>query len=77
MTHSFIVCKHLTNNLVTGLDMQQIYRIGSDWTQQGKLYLHQGCHVLINFLRVNETKPNCKHYVLYKYPHEQLLFFWL
>ena len=31
MTHSFIVCKHLTEDLVIGLDMHQIYRIGCNW----------------------------------------------
>ena len=30
--HSFIVCKLLQEELVTGLDMQQLHCLGCDWT---------------------------------------------
>ena len=57
MTHSFIVCKHLTKDLVIELHMQRIYRIGCDWIAEDKLYLHLGCHVPVNSLSVNMNKP--------------------
>ena len=52
MTQSFI------EDLIIGRDIQQIYRMGCDWTTEGKLHLHQGHHVLVNFLSVNTNKPN-------------------
>ena len=55
MAHLFIVCKHLKKDLVIGLDMQQKYCIGSDWTTDSQMYLHQRQHVLINFSDIDST----------------------
>ena len=57
VTHSFFICEHLTKDLITGLDMQLIYRLGCDWTAEGKLYLHQGYHVFATSLNVNTNNP--------------------
>ena len=45
--HTFIVCKELTSSVILGLDFSSKYRIGTDWTDDGKMYLHQGKHKLI------------------------------
>ena len=55
MTHSFIACKHFTEDLVIGLYMQQMYGIGCNWITEGKMYLHQGCP--FNSFNVNTVKP--------------------
>ena len=46
-THHFIVCKNLTSSLVLGLDFSSHFRIGTDWTSDGRMYLHQGKKKLI------------------------------
>ena len=46
-THIFIVCKNLTSSLVLGLDFSSHFRIGTDWTSDGRMYLHQGKNKLI------------------------------
>ena len=46
-THVFIVCKNLTSSLVLGLDFSSHFRIGTDWTSDGRMYLHQGKKKLI------------------------------
>ena len=45
--HSFIVCRHLTSSLILGLDFSSQHRIGTDWTHDGRMYLHQGKQKLI------------------------------
>ena len=40
-THVFIVCKNLTSSLVLGLDFSSHFRIGTDWTSDGQMYLYQ------------------------------------
>ena len=57
MTDSFIMCKYLTKDVVIGLDIQQIYRIGCNWTEDGKVYLHHGQNILINSPNVNTDNP--------------------
>ena len=46
-THTFIVCEEHTNAIILGLDFSSRFRIGSDWTQKGTMYLHQGMQKLI------------------------------
>ena len=41
-THSFIICKELTSTVILGLDFSSRFQIGSDWTQKGTIYIHQG-----------------------------------
>ena len=45
--HSFIVCHDLTISLILGLDFSSQQRIGTDWTPDGHMYLHQGNQKLI------------------------------
>ena len=40
LTHNFIGCKHLLKSLTMGLGLGQIYSIGSDWSNSGKVSLH-------------------------------------
>ena len=51
-------CKKLQKELVIGLDMQQLYHLGCDWTKEGLLFLNQGADILSKFLDVltNITK---------------------
>ena len=46
-THDFIVCQHLTSSLILGLDFASKFKIGTDWTSDGCMYLHQGQKKLI------------------------------
>ena len=46
-THSFIVCHNLTSALILGIDFSSLNRIGTDWTSDGRMYLHQGNKKLI------------------------------
>ena len=57
-THKFIVCKTLHQPLIIGLDMQRQYRIGSDWTTSGEMYLHQDQHVLISSIICEPQESN-------------------
>ena len=45
--HSFIVCHDLTSSLILGLDFSSQQQIGSDWTPDGCMYLHQEKEKLI------------------------------
>ena len=40
-THDFIVCQDLTSSLILGLDFASKFKIGTDWTSDGCMYLHQ------------------------------------
>ena len=46
-THEFIVCENLTSSLVLGLDFSAQFKIGTDWTSDGHMYLYQGKNKLI------------------------------
>ena len=46
-TYTFIVCEELTNGIILGLDFFSRFRMGSDWTQKGTMYLYQGKQKLI------------------------------
>ena len=37
---------YLTNPVIIGTDLQQQYRISSDWAPSGYMYFHQGLYVL-------------------------------
>ena len=45
--HTFIVCKELTSSVILGLDFSSQFLIGTDWTNDRRMYLHQGKHKLI------------------------------
>ena len=45
--HTFIVCKELTSSVILGLDFSSRFFIGTDWTNDRRMYLHQGKHKLI------------------------------
>ena len=45
--HTFIVCKELTSSVILGLDFSSQYLIDTDWTNDRRMYLHQGKHKLI------------------------------
>ena len=40
MVYSISSCKHLTEDIVIGLVVQQIYCTGCDWTTDGQMHLH-------------------------------------
>ena len=40
--HPVIVCRQLASDILIGLDFASRFRIGSDWTSDGYMYLHQG-----------------------------------
>jgi len=40
--HQFIVCKGMTSSVLLGLDFASKYKVGSDWTSDGHMFLHQG-----------------------------------
>ena len=46
-THDFTVCQDLTSSLILGLDFASKFKIGTDWTSDGCMYLHQGQKKLI------------------------------
>ena len=50
--HTFIVCKNLLKELIIGLDIQQFYQLGCNWTDDGCLVLPQGTNILINSIDV-------------------------
>ena len=56
-SHTFILCKHLTKDVVIWLDMHHINRMGCGWTEEGRLYLHQGCNILISSIIVGTNDP--------------------
>ena len=45
--HTFIVCKELTSSVILGHDFSSQFLIGTDWTKNRRMYLHQGKHKLI------------------------------
>ena len=46
-SHAFIVCTDLTSSVILGLDFSSRFLIGTDWTKDRKMYLHQGKYKLI------------------------------
>ena len=46
--HTFIMCNNLQEELIMGLDMQQLHHLGCNWTENGFMFLHQGPSILIN-----------------------------
>lgn len=55
-----IVCKNLQQSLIIGLDMQRCYRIGTSWTSQGHMYLHQDDKVLVSMIQDGSEKPHIR-----------------
>ena len=47
LKNTFIECKKLQKELVTGLDMQ-LHCLPCDWTDNGQMFLHQGTNVFIS-----------------------------
>ena len=45
--YTFIVCKELTSSVILGLDFSSQFFIGTDWTNDRRMYLHQGKHKMI------------------------------
>ena len=45
--HTFIVCKELTSSVILDLDFSSQFLIGTDWTKNRTMYLHQDKHKLI------------------------------
>ena len=46
-SHTFIVCKELTSSIILGLDFSSQFLIGTDWTKDRRMCLHQGKHKLV------------------------------
>jgi transposase InsO family protein len=46
-THPFIVCSRLNKPVIMGYDLQQKHRIGTAWTEDGRMYLHKGSRVIV------------------------------
>ena len=44
--HTFIVCKNLQKELVIGFDMQQLYQLGCNITDNSLMFLHQGASII-------------------------------
>ena len=41
LKHTFIVCKKIKKELFIGLDMQKLYHLGCDWTDNGQMIWNQ------------------------------------
>lgn len=59
-TQEFIVCSNLTSNIIVGLDFQKNNRIGTDWTPNGTLYLHQGKQFLLEANKKGENQKTTR-----------------
>ena len=41
VTHNFIICHQLKQPMIIGLDLQQKYKLGTYWGDDGKMHLHK------------------------------------
>ena len=46
--YTLILCETLQKEIIIRHDMQQLYQLGCDWTDNNCMFLHQGVKVLIN-----------------------------
>ena len=53
-SHTFIMCRELTSSVILGLDFSSQFLIGTDWTKDRIMYLHQGKHKLIEVTVTSE-----------------------
>ncbi len=58
--HTFIVCENLTSPIILGLDFASKHKIGSDWTDTGQMYLHQGQHKIAVSNTSKKQQPPCR-----------------
>ena len=56
--------KNLQKELVIVLDMQHIYCSGSDWTENGHMFLHQGANMLVNSVEIARNEPRLQILVI-------------
>ena len=45
--YTFIMCRKSQRDLIIGLDMQQLYCLGSDWTDNGWMFIHQDTDISV------------------------------
>ena len=58
LTHNFIVCTKLKQNLILGLNFAHRYKIGINWDIDGKLFLRYEGKKIATSLKTNDSKQH-------------------